>query len=601
MSKSHTVLATVLLTSLVAFTLGPWVEAAEPPDSSGAAKAGGDGAFFHIPIRVQPLGGKVTVVANGAQWNALIDFAKVVESPAEKTGASSAREGAVPSLKPGARLPLVDELPGDNVLQFDDKSVSGAVLDEYGADSAAVFFLKGWSFSLGGPADLYLTGKEVHLVKLGDEENRYGFRPTSKVTVELHGVDMPGVLRLSKQPYPAINNPIQLSQARAPSEGTLEYVLSGGIAVANDPTTRLCVLFIENSGRASRRSVVRSVEAIRPRAKEGVSGFRGTTIAPSAGDGFKARPLTALALVTTAGGKHFVAVEEVRIVHRWAAVLAGLLGLVVIFVVAGVLYGIKKQSQDSEPWRFGRPMWFAKTPRGTYSVSLAQALLWTAILIWAGIYVWYSRHEFLAITTQMLVLVGIAGSTALTSKAAAMVRIGEIPKEYQSFIRVQDKPRWGDMITIRGQPNLFKFQIFAFTLVVGVQVIHAIFKTGAFPVLDDNVLTLMGISGGAYVANELATPNKWKDIREKLAKLKQLKEECEIAARAVPVSRAKAEQHRAAIQKAKDPSEASLKARLEGDISAKEQDETDAATKHETLQADLDKLDAEIKEALRAI
>ena len=319
MSKSHTVLATVLLTSLVAFTLGPWVEAAEPPDSSGAAKAGGDGAFFHIPIRVQPLGGKVTVVANGAQWNALIDFAKVVESPAEKTGASSAREGAVPSLKPGARLPLVDELPGDNVLQFDDKSVSGAVLDEYGADSAAVFFLKGWSFSLGGPADLYLTGKEVHLVKLGDEENRYGFRPTSKVTVELHGVDMPGVLRLSKQPYPAINNPIQLSQARAPhrarpSEGTLEYVLSGGIAVANDPTTRLCVLFIENSGRASRRSVVRSVEAIRcPRAKEGVSGFRGTTIAPSAGDGFKARPLTALALVTTAGGKHFVAVEEVRI------------------------------------------------------------------------------------------------------------------------------------------------------------------------------------------------------------------------------------------------------------------------------------------------
>ncbi len=68
-----------------------------------------------------------------------------------------------------------------------------------------------------------------------------------------------------------------------------------------------------------------------------------------------------------------------------------------------------------------------------------------------------------------------------------------------------------------------------------------------------------------------------------------------------PGSKAKAEQHRAAIQKAKDQSEDSLKERLEGDISAKEQDETDAATKHETLQADLDKLDAEIKEALRAI
>ena len=111
MSKSHTVLKTVLLTSLVAFALGPRAEAAEPPDSSGAGKAGGDGAFFHIPIRVQPLDGKVTVVANGAQWNALIDFAKVVESSGEKTGASSAGEGAGPSLKPGARLPLVDELP----------------------------------------------------------------------------------------------------------------------------------------------------------------------------------------------------------------------------------------------------------------------------------------------------------------------------------------------------------------------------------------------------------------------------------------------------------------------------------------------------------
>ncbi len=255
--------------------------------------------------------------------------------------------------------------------------------------------------------------------------------------------------------------------------------------------------------------------------------------------------------------------------------LVGLVGLILIFVLAGALYGFKQRGEGSKTWRLARPMSFAKTPLGTYSISLAQALFWTSILIWAGIFVSYSRYELVLVPTQMLVLAGIAGSTALTAKAAAMVRIREIPQQYQRLVKVRE-PRWGDMISIGGQPNLFKFQIFAFTLIVGAQVILSIFKTGTFPHLDDNILALMGISGGAYVANELAGPSKWKDIREKLTKLKKLKEDSAAAALNVPVPKATP-------------------------AGVKEKHETEAEKKYAALRKQITELDDEIKKELRAI
>ena len=123
----------------------------------------------------------------------------------------------------------------------------------------------------------------------------------------------------------------------------------------------------------------------------------------------------------------------------------------------------------------------------------------------------------------MLVLVGIAGATALSSKAAAMHRVAAIPEEYQPPKDKRRLPRISDMFSIGGQPNLFKFQMFAFTLLIGGLVVLEVLETGNFPVLDDNLLVLMGISSGTYVANELGTPGKWKDVQTHLKEIAEKK------------------------------------------------------------------------------
>ncbi len=265
MWKRYTILVSVLAVALTAFHACVAAEDSKSSDSPDGNKAGAL-AFFRIPIRLQPLDAQVNVIAKGSQWNKMIDFASLGDSA--KAG-SSGKDGA-PVVKPGTPLPPAVSFPDDNVLQLADPSVAGVVLDEAGADSSALLFPKGWSFSLGalhGRPEFFFAGKkEVSLVKVGDG-TRYGFMPTSDVTVELHGVDIPAVLRLRRQSYPAANNPIRLNQARAPSGGTVDYEFSGGIA--NDPSTTLSVIFIEESDRAG--AAVRSVESIRPRA-EGVSG-----------------------------------------------------------------------------------------------------------------------------------------------------------------------------------------------------------------------------------------------------------------------------------------------------------------------------------------
>ena len=117
--------------------------------------------------------------------------------------------------------------------------------------------------------------------------------------------------------------------------------------------------------------------------------------------------------------------------------------------------------------------------------------------------------------TQMLTLLGISGATSVVSKAAAVTRLREIPDEYIKDIKKDRIPHFRDLFCIGDIPNIFKFQIFAFTLLAGSLVIRELLRSGNFPTLEQNLLTLMGISGGVYIANELATKNVW----EKLQKL----------------------------------------------------------------------------------
>jgi len=184
-----------------------------------------------------------------------------------------------------------------------------------------------------------------------------------------------------------------------------------------------------------------------------------------------------------------------------------------------------KQWKDQHPSWLSRlllyPLHFAITPIGTYSISVAQIVFWTAIVIFASIYVFFIRSEFLHVSEQVLTLLGISGGTALAAKANAVVRSREIPAEFFKGVDRTRIPRPRDLICIGGIPNIFKFQIFAFTLINGILVLKQLYFHFNFPVIPDGQLILMGISSGVYLGNEITWENIWDTMKKKLDEAKE--------------------------------------------------------------------------------
>jgi len=160
------------------------------------------------------------------------------------------------------------------------------------------------------------------------------------------------------------------------------------------------------------------------------------------------------------------------------------------------------------------PLNFAVTPLGSYSISLMQILFWTFITIFGLVYVHRISEEFLVITPQVLMLLGIGGGTALGAKMNARSNVLDIPSYYLKFVTKKRIPKLKDIISIGGQPNIFKFQMLAFTLITGCYVVVDIIKNYAFPEIPENMITMMGISSLIYLGNEVTIKSVWDQIKE---------------------------------------------------------------------------------------
>jgi hypothetical protein len=225
---------------------------------------------------------------------------------------------------------------------------------------------------------------------------------------------------------------------------------------------------------------------------------------------------------------------------RKTATFWGVLVVVILLVIIALMkpnpfptdtrFDDGKGDKRAKEWKEQHPSWisrlllyplhFAITPIGTYSISVAQIVFWTAIVIFASIYVFFIRSEFLHVSEQVLTLLGISGGTALFAKANAVVRSREIPAEFFKGIQRTRIPRLRDLICIGGSPNIFKFQILAFTLINGIFVLKQLYTDFDFPVIPDGQLILMGISSGVYLGNEIAWENIWNTMKKKLDEAK---------------------------------------------------------------------------------
>ena len=351
-------------------------------------------------------------------------------------------------------------------------------------------------------AELSVKDNLAEVVKK-DGEYRLVFEQAQKIVVKFQG-ELKGEAVLKFGISPQIDNPIEFSETQSPAGKRFKIKIpEDRIDTKND---QLHVYFLKDS----KNYFSPKLPLGNKRPEDPFYIFR-----PTVPDGLKGRVDVAALIIDNEGIIKSFNSSKLRVSNQTSA---GLLAVAITMVVIYLITLLVKEGREKS-WK--SPLNFTETPLHRYSISLLQILLWTSITIFSYIYVYLIRGEFILLSNQILILLGISGGTSLAAKAAAIVRWRDIPDKYfkseEGDLRDDPrKPKLTDYVSISGLPNLFKFQIIGFTLITGIIVVLELIKTSNFPEIPEELLTLMGISGSIYIGNELATENVWKKLDEKV-------------------------------------------------------------------------------------
>ncbi len=199
----------------------------------------------------------------------------------------------------------------------------------------------------------------------------------------------------------------------------------------------------------------------------------------------------------------------------------------------------KEKDRSSEVWEKKEtwkkfllyPLNFAITPMGSYSISLTQIIIWTYVTIFGLVYVYWLTGSFLDITSQVLMLLGIGGGTAISSKMNSVSKLYEVPPKYLNLVEKKRIPQLRDLISTAGNLNVFKFQMLVFTLLVAYVVVIEIVRRYSFPQIPENLIILMGISSAVYIGNEVTQENVWEKIKKKIEEIEKIAKDRKISIR----------------------------------------------------------------------
>jgi hypothetical protein len=201
------------------------------------------------------------------------------------------------------------------------------------------------------------------------------------------------------------------------------------------------------------------------------------------------------------------------------------LGLSAILVVLGNLLIQRKQLRGLDPLLMFSRMFLSSayytTAANTLNLARLQVVLWTKVVLFGFLYVWNTSEAQLALTSDVLVLMGIGAGTALGARSASS---GGGEERYYLLVRDR-KPQLRDLVTVGGRADVFKLQMLLFTLVSMWMVVQELLYIGTFPTLSSELLGLMGISSATYLGNEAIGGSQG----EVMAAWKKLEEACAAA------------------------------------------------------------------------
>jgi hypothetical protein len=130
-----------------------------------------------------------------------------------------------------------------------------------------------------------------------------------------------------------------------------------------------------------------------------------------------------------------------------------------------------------------------------YSLSLFQMSFWFFLVIAAYVFMWLITDELDTITDSVLALIGIGAATALGATLIDQKKSAPAPDEPGGKSR-------GFLNDVMSDPtgvSLHRFQMFVWTLVLGVIFCGSVYKNLEMPEFSATLLGLMGVSSGTYL------------------------------------------------------------------------------------------------------
>lgn len=140
--------------------------------------------------------------------------------------------------------------------------------------------------------------------------------------------------------------------------------------------------------------------------------------------------------------------------------------------------------------------------RRQYSLSLFQMSFWFFLVIAAYVFMWLITDELDTITDSVLALIGIGAATAIGSAL--------IDQNKSTAVPLPATPSRGfitDVISDASGVSLHRFQMFVWTLVLGVIFCASVYKNLEMPQFSATLLGLMGISSGTYLGFKVPEKN----------------------------------------------------------------------------------------------
>ena len=169
----------------------------------------------------------------------------------------------------------------------------------------------------------------------------------------------------------------------------------------------------------------------------------------------------------------------------WACLIMSALLLVVVFLLA-TKTGALRDDGPAPPGDLPRP----------YSLARCQMAFWFVLVVPAFVFLWLMTGTYDTLTQSMLVLMGVSAGTAVFAHAQAAgnrdnASISSPVPVSEGFIK--------DALTDDVGISFHRFQMFVWTIVMGIIYVTEVWHNLAMPEFSGTTLGLMGISSGTYL------------------------------------------------------------------------------------------------------